>query len=72
MVDARFQGKGYGRAAMSDVVGRLKHESGIRDIQASFRPDNTTADALYASLGFARTGELIDEEIVVRIQLAQP
>jgi diamine N-acetyltransferase len=70
MVDVRSQGKGYGRAAMSDVVGRLKREPGIRDIQTSFHPDNTTADALYASLGFARTGELIDEEIVVRIQLA--
>jgi diamine N-acetyltransferase len=69
MVDARFQGKGYGRVAMSEVVDRLKRVPGIRDIQTSFHPENQVAEALYASLGFARTGELVDGEVVVRIDL---
>jgi diamine N-acetyltransferase len=70
MVDARFQGKGYGRAAMAEVVDRLKRVPGIRDIQTSFHPENHVAEALYASLGFARTGEVVDGEIVVRTPLS--
>lgn len=70
MVAARFQRKGYGRAAMSEAIYRLKREPGIREIQTSFHPDNALADALYASLGFARTGEVVDGETVVRLKLA--
>jgi diamine N-acetyltransferase len=70
MVDARFQGKGYGRAAMTEAIDRLKREPGIREIQTSFHPDNAVADALYTSLGFARTGEVVDGETVVRLRLA--
>jgi diamine N-acetyltransferase len=69
MVDERFQGKGYGRAAISDVVERLKREPGLRDIQTSYHPDNKAAAALYASLGFLETGEFVDIEVVVRIPL---
>jgi diamine N-acetyltransferase len=70
MVDARFQGRGYGRAAMAEVVDRLKREPGLRDIQTSYFPDNATAARLYASLGFLPTGEFVDGEVVVRIPLS--
>ncbi len=70
MVDARFQGKGHGRAAMSEVVDRLKREPGLHDVQTSYHPENHVAEALYASLGFARTGEFVDGEVVVRIPVA--
>ena len=70
MVDARFQRKGYGHAAMTEAIDRLKREPGIREIQTSFHPDNAVADALYASLGFARTGDVVDGETVVRLRLA--
>ncbi len=69
MVDARFQGRGYGRAAMTEVIGRLKRKPGIRDIRTSFHPDNRIADALYTSLGFKRTGEVDDGEIVACLNL---
>lgn len=67
MVDARFQGRGHGRAAMTQVIDRLKREPDLREILTSFHPDNHVADALYASLGFARTGEVKGGEIVVRL-----
>ncbi len=69
MVDARFQGKGCGRAAMIQVLERLKAIPECREIQTSFAPANHTAEQLYTSLGFERTGETIDGEIVVRIDL---
>jgi len=69
MVDARYQGQGHGRAAMSQVIERLRSIPACRRIQTSFAPDNRVADRLYASLGFARTGEVVDGEIVVEIEI---
>jgi len=70
MVGARFQGNGYARAALAEVMDRLKGMPGIRDIQTSFHPENRAAEALYASFGLTRTGELDDGEVVVRLKLA--
>ena len=69
MVDARFQGHGYGRVAMVQVIDRFKDIPECREIQTSFAPANTAAETLYLSLGFERTGEVVDGEIVVRRQL---
>lgn len=71
MIDARFQGHGYARAALEQVMKRLRAMPGIREIQTSFHPENRVAEALYASFGLTRTGELDHGEIVVRLQLAQ-
>jgi diamine N-acetyltransferase len=38
MVDTRFQGSGYGRAAMSQVISRFKEIRERREIQTSFAP----------------------------------
>lgn len=67
MIDVRFQGNGYGRAAMAQVVERLKEIPECREIQTSFAPANHVAERLYTSLGFTHTGETIDGEIVVRM-----
>ncbi len=71
MVDARFQGKGYARTALAEVMDRLKRMPGIRDIQTSFHPENHVAESLYTSFGLTRTGELVDGEVVVRLKLAE-
>ncbi len=59
MIDHRFQGKGYGRAAAIQVVERLKGMPGIREIQISFAKENIAADTLYASIGFVKTGKFL-------------
>ena len=40
--------------------------SGCRRVRLSYSPENTVARALYASLGFAETGEVDDDEVVAR------
>ena len=67
MIDAKFQGKGYGRAALSEVLTRLRSIPECREIQTSYVPDNVVAKQLYESLGFKATGEVDDGEIVVRM-----
>jgi diamine N-acetyltransferase len=71
MVDKRFQGRGYGRAAMESVIGRLKAISECTEIQTSYEPSNNVAAKLYANLGFKSTDEFIDGEAIVRIHLPE-
>lgn len=69
MVAADHQRRGYGRAAMAEVISRLRNTLGCLWIRTSFEPTNAVADALYHSLGFHRTGEVDDGEIVVVLEI---
>jgi len=69
MIDTRFQKNGHGRAAMQQVIDRLRGNPVCAEIQTSYAPENTVAARLYADLGFRQTGETIDGETVVRMPL---
>ncbi len=69
MVGQEHQGKGYGRATMEALIGRLKSAPGYEAILISFVPGNEAAQKLYGSLGFEDTGEIEDGEIVYRMPL---
>ncbi len=70
MVDQRYQGQGYGRYAMTEVIRRLKENPGCQRIHISFHPDNQPAESLYYSLGFRRNGEMVEGEVVMMLELA--
>ncbi|MET0752647.1 MAG: GNAT family N-acetyltransferase [Pyrinomonadaceae bacterium] len=69
MIAEKHQGKGYGRAATLEVIERLSQIEDCREIYLSFVPENTGAEKLYSSIGFARTGELEQGEIVMRLEI---
>lgn len=69
MIAEKHQGKGYGRAATLEVIERLSQIEDCREIYLSFVPENTGAEKLYSSIGFARTGELDQGEIVMRLEI---
>src|SRR4029079_4460781 len=52
MIDARYQGRGYGRATMVEVLDRLKQVPDSKSIKISYEPENHAAERLYAQLGF--------------------
>ena len=52
MIDQRFQGRGYGRAAMLDMLERFKRTPGLEIIATSVHRENPAAMGLYRSLGF--------------------
>ena len=52
MVGAEHQRRGYGRAAMREVIRRLQAEAQVERIATSVIPANEAAMALYVSLGF--------------------
>jgi diamine N-acetyltransferase len=68
MVAANHQGRGYGRAAMMEVIARLQSTPGCQRIQTSFEPTNNVAESLYESLGFRKNGEVIGGEIVTILE----
>lgn len=70
MIDARHQGKGYGRAATLAVVERMRQIEDCREIYLSFVPENTGAEKLYRSVGFERTGKRSEDgEVVMKFSL---
>jgi diamine N-acetyltransferase len=67
-ISADHQGGGYGRFA----VGRLCEEAkrrGHTRLTVSYHPDENGPEGFYQRLGFRRTGELIQDEVVAELIL---
>ena len=59
MIDAIYQGRGYGRAAMKLVLATIQQRyRKCRTIKLTCFRGNDNAAALYKSLGFEMTGDL--------------
>lgn len=54
MIDKQYQGQGYGRATMIEVIRRLKLSPNVEVIATSYQKENEVAAKLYQSLGFRR------------------
>ncbi len=72
MIDHNHQGKGYGKAAFALLLEQIKTEAGpqCNHIGISYEPANDVARKLYASFGFAETGEIEHGEVVARLNLS--
>lgn len=80
MIDARYQGQGYARAALARLIGRARAQ-GADALYLSYVPGNAVAEKLYSHLGFLPTGEILHgepaeldhepDEIVMRLSLSQ-
>ncbi|MBQ1877426.1 MAG: GNAT family N-acetyltransferase [Erysipelotrichaceae bacterium] len=68
MIDERFQGKGYGTAALREIIRYFK-DHGANNIRLSTKQSNVRALSLYRKAGFRETGELNGEEIVLQMDL---
>ena len=68
MIDKNFQGNGYGSIALEKIIDYSKRH-GADHILLSTKESNTSALSLYHKYQFAETGEMNDEEIVLRLNL---
>lgn len=57
MIDAAQQGKGYGRAAMSQLIAEMRRQPDCDEIWIAYQTDNQAARQLYASLDFLEQSE---------------
>src|SRR5579884_37846 len=72
-IDARFQGRGYARAALARLVELVAREHPeARALQLVVHPENTAAQRLYTSTGFRPTGAEHWGEPVYRLELGTP
>ena len=67
MIDERYQGKGYGRAALLLGIRYLADIHGAREVFLSVVPENTVAEGLYLSIGFKHTGAMSGDEAIMRL-----
>jgi diamine N-acetyltransferase len=68
MIGAEFQGKGFGTAALSALIG-MARKMGVSAVEVSVVAENAVALRFYEGLGMTRTGRLIDGEIQLRLGL---
>jgi diamine N-acetyltransferase len=71
MIDAYHQGQGHGRAALRELVSLLREFPGCDKIMISVVPENEVAFELYRSEGFVETGQLVDDEVVLCLELGE-
>lgn len=70
MIDARYQGLGYGRRALDLVVEHVRGRPGARELLTSCVPGDGSPCPFYERYGFVYTGEEDDGELVMRLDLA--
>ena len=52
MIDEKYQGNGYSKAAMKSAIEKLKNDYKVSEIHIGHRKTNAVAGKLYESLGF--------------------
>jgi diamine N-acetyltransferase len=66
MIDQRYQGQSYGRAALTLLIDRIKAQPGCRAIELDYDRDNIGAARLYPGCGFQSIEENEAGEVVAR------
>ncbi len=62
MIDGRFQGRGYGSAALSLILEELRREGHFDHVEVCVKKTDAEAIRLYEKHGFADSG-YIDEDV---------
>jgi diamine N-acetyltransferase len=68
MIDARHQGRGYGRRAMELLLDEARAD-GAREVTLSVVPGEHSALDFYRRLGFEETGKIEHGEVELRLSL---
>ena len=62
MVDGRYQGRGYGSAALGLILDELRREGRYDHVEVCVKKDDEAAIRLYARHGFTDSG-YVDEDV---------
>jgi diamine N-acetyltransferase len=69
MIDRKYQGKGYGRTALSKALEEIRAIPGVNRISIRYMPENPVAKPFYASFGFVEAGRDRDGEVIAVLKL---
>ena len=71
MIDKKEQGKGYGQAALNEIIKYFK-ENGADMLYLSTEPENERGLHIYHKFGFRETGIISGDEVVLMRMLKGP
>ncbi|MEM8777332.1 MAG: GNAT family N-acetyltransferase [Cyanobacteria bacterium P01_G01_bin.49] len=69
MIDARYQGMGFGRRALLLVIDRIQSRPNATELLTSIVQEEGSPQGFYEKLGFKLTGEYEEEEAIMRLKL---
>lgn len=69
MIDREYQGRGYGRAALTKAFDEIRATPGVKKVSIGYMPENQIAKQFYASFGFVEVGTDEDGEIEAELTL---
>jgi diamine N-acetyltransferase len=69
MIDARFQGRGVGKAALEQVIAHVRAKHAVRLLTVSYVQGPGGPEAFYVACGFRHTGQIDEGEIVLELPL---
>lgn len=68
MIDARYQGMGFGARALKLLIAHVKTRPGATELLTSVVQAEGGPQGFYEALGFKLTGEYEDDEAVMRLR----
>ena len=69
MIDARYQGMGFGRKALELLIEHVRTRPGATELLTSVHQAEGGPQGFYESMGFTLTGEYEEGEAVMRLHL---
>jgi diamine N-acetyltransferase len=69
MIDAQYQKLGFAKQAMELLFDYVRTRPGAIEILVSYRPGNEDPQGFYEKLGFTPTGEMEENEVIMRRDL---
>ena len=72
LIDQRYQGRGYGSAALRLVVEHVRARPGARVLLSSTMQGPASPIGFYLRQGFRATGEVHEDELVLQLDLPAP
>lgn len=69
MIDARYQGMGFGSTALKQLIDVARSREFARLMVLSFVPAGPNAEPFYARHGFVNTGRVDEGEVVMTLRL---
>lgn len=69
MIDARHQGRGYGRAALRLAIAHAGAKGLFEKLELSYVPGPGCPEPFYLALGFRHTGRRDGDEVVLELPL---
>ena len=67
MIDEKYQNKGYGRKALKLGIDYLVNRFQVEEVYTAYYSSNDVARNLYRSFGFCETGEVVGNEIGMKL-----